>query len=102
MRVLFVAAIFLILLTFSPGYSQESPSVSAPDSSSETAEPTTSEADSSCDFYSLIIFNPCRGETYEGRCLGKLLIWCEDRRVWSVDCKRACGWDSTNCFYNCL
>jgi hypothetical protein len=101
-KVLFVAASFIILLTYSPGYSQESPPASTPDSTSATDEPTPEECDSSCDFYSLIIFNPCRGETYEGRCIGRLLIWCEDRQVHTASCRRACGWDSTNCFYNCL
>ena len=48
------------------------------------------------------IFDSCQGETYEGRCVGNILTWCEDYRVRSVACKRACGWDRSNCYNNCL
>ncbi len=46
--------------------------------------------------------DPCKGETYEGRCLAKTLIWCEEYKIRVVECKRACGWDRSNLFYNCL
>jgi hypothetical protein len=49
-----------------------------------------------------VVFDPCKGETFEGRCVGNTLIWCESYRVRVVECKRACGWDDTNQFYSCL
>lgn len=50
----------------------------------------------------VLVSDPCVGETYEGRCVGKILIWCEDKKFRTANCKRACGWDYANCFYNCL
>ena len=44
----------------------------------------------------------CAGETFEGRCAGNTLIWCEDCQTRTAHCKRACGWDRSNSFYNCL
>jgi len=45
--------------------------------------------------------DPCNGETYEGRCDGLSVIWCEDEEVKSIDCRRGCGWDSSGGYYNC-
>lgn len=73
------------------GYAQESPPDTCPPGS-----------DSSGSAYLFIALDPCRGETYEGRCDGMTLIWCEDLKVKTANCKRACGWDRANSFYNCL
>lgn len=45
--------------------------------------------------------DPCNGETWEGRCDGKTVIWCEDEEVKSIDCRRQCGWDNAVGYYNC-
>jgi secreted trypsin-like serine protease len=45
--------------------------------------------------------DPCQGETYEGRCDGNQLIWCENAQVNNLSCA-ACGYDSANSYYNCL
>lgn len=45
--------------------------------------------------------DPCQGETYEGRCEGKTLIWCENEQVKQLQCN-TCGFDTQNDYYNCL
>ena len=49
--------------------------------------------------------DPCNGESYEGRCDGGSVIWCEDEQVNSIDCTqygKTCSWDGSKGFYNCL
>lgn len=45
--------------------------------------------------------DPCQGETFEGRCEGNTVIWCENEQVKEVQCT-TCGFDSQNGYYNCL
>jgi secreted trypsin-like serine protease len=45
--------------------------------------------------------DPCQGETYQGRCDGNRVIWCENAQVQQLDCQ-SCGFDSAKGFYNCL
>ena len=44
----------------------------------------------------------CQGETYEGRCEGNVVIWCEYGEVMSIDCESACGFDPQAGFYDCM
>jgi secreted trypsin-like serine protease len=44
----------------------------------------------------------CQGETFDGRCSGNQLIWCENNQVKVANCKNQCGWDTSNQYYNCL
>ncbi len=44
----------------------------------------------------------CQGETWEGRCSGNTVIWCEDDEVKSINCSTRCGWDDVKDIYNCL
>jgi hypothetical protein len=49
--------------------------------------------------------DPCNGETYEGRCQGNSVVWCENEEVKSISCDnytKSCGWDGPKGFYNCL
>jgi len=47
----------------------------------------------------------CGDLTFEGRCEGDLLTWCEDGRVQALDCtrfeSRACGWDEAAGIHDC-
>lgn len=45
--------------------------------------------------------DPCQGETFEGRCDGDTVIWCENDEVMSIDCQ-TCGFDASKGFFNCL
>lgn len=45
--------------------------------------------------------DPCNGETFEGRCEGNKLIWCENQQVKTLTCQ-TCGFDSQNDYFNCL
>ena len=45
--------------------------------------------------------DPCQGETFEGRCDGNTVVWCENDEVKSLDCNQ-CGFDSSKGFFNCL
>lgn len=45
--------------------------------------------------------DPCQGETYEGRCDGSTVIWCENEQVKQLSCQ-SCGFDDAKGFYNCL
>ena len=49
--------------------------------------------------------DPCRGETFKGRCAQGLLIWCDDQEVKTEDCAAegaTCGWQAGAGYYNCL
>ncbi len=47
--------------------------------------------------------DPCQGETYEGRCDGNTLIWCESQQVKQASCgTRTCSFDGAHGYYNCL
>jgi secreted trypsin-like serine protease len=49
--------------------------------------------------------DPCDGETFEGRCSGDTVIWCEDEKVQQVDCSqrgRSCGFSSSAGYYGCI
>lgn len=49
--------------------------------------------------------DPCRNETYRGRCDGGTVIWCEDEEVHRLDCEAEggrCAFDSGGDYYNCL
>ena len=49
--------------------------------------------------------DPCGGETFEGRCDGDTLIWCQDAAVYEADCSAdglTCGWESDQIGNNCL
>lgn len=43
----------------------------------------------------------CNGETWEGRCEGDTVIWCEDGQVMSIDCM-ACGYNDQCGYYDCV
>ena len=48
--------------------------------------------------------DPCKGETYAGRCSGKMVIWCEESKVQTQDCGakgQVCGFDATQKYYAC-
>ncbi len=45
--------------------------------------------------------DPCQGETYEGRCDGNTVIWCENEQVKTLQCQ-TCGYDAQQGYYNCL
>jgi hypothetical protein len=45
--------------------------------------------------------DPCEGETFEGRCEGNSVIWCENQEVKTLECN-TCGFDAKNGYYNCL
>jgi hypothetical protein len=45
--------------------------------------------------------DPCQGETFEGRCDGNTVIWCENQEVKTLECN-ACGFDANKGYYNCL
>ena len=44
--------------------------------------------------------DPCQGETYEGRCDGSTVIWCENAQVKQISCQ-SCGFDVAKGYYNC-
>lgn len=46
--------------------------------------------------------DPCQGETFEGRCDGSTVVYCENDEVKQISCPGSCGFDSGNGFYNCL
>lgn len=48
--------------------------------------------------------DPCQGETYEGRCDGNTVVWCEDDKVQKSSCTskgKTCGLSSTKGYYVC-
>ncbi len=48
--------------------------------------------------------DPCHGETWEGRCDGNTLIYCENAQVKTINCGyfRRCRWNSSQSYYDCL
>ena len=52
-------------------------------------------------YYACVQSDPCKGETFEGRCDGNKVIWCENDQVKSLSCN-SCGFDSGKGYYNCL
>jgi V8-like Glu-specific endopeptidase len=49
--------------------------------------------------------DPCGGETYEGRCDGSAVVWCENQSVHQQDCAatgKACGYSSEKGYYACV
>jgi hypothetical protein len=51
------------------------------------------------------VVDPCNGETFEGRCDGGTVIWCENEEINSLDCGakgRDCGYNSSKGYYDCL
>ena len=49
--------------------------------------------------------DPCGGETFEGRCSGTVVTWCEDDRIYEVDCalrSKTCGFSQLDGFTGCL
>lgn len=43
----------------------------------------------------------CNGETWEGRCEGEVVIWCENGQVFGEECGE-CGWIDEAGYYGCL
>jgi V8-like Glu-specific endopeptidase len=47
--------------------------------------------------------NPgCGNETFEGRCEGTTVIWCEGDHVESYDCDMGCGFNIQEGYYDCI
>jgi secreted trypsin-like serine protease len=49
--------------------------------------------------------DPCSGESYEGRCNGNTVVWCENQNVYQSDCtnkQKACGFSAQKGYYECL
>jgi len=48
--------------------------------------------------------DPCGGVTYEGKCDGGKVVWCENSALQSITCSqgKTCGYDNANHYYNCL
>src|SRR5262249_16005806 len=44
----------------------------------------------------------CPRETYEARCDGNTLIYCESNQVKSIACEKQCAYDPTFGAYNCV
>lgn len=55
-------------------------------------------------FYACLQDDPCEGETYEGRCDGNEVIWCEDGVVHTDACDAgtSCGYSDQNMYYACV
>ncbi len=51
-------------------------------------------------YYACVVADPCHGETYEGRCDGNTVIWCENEQVKQLACT-SCGYDGAKGYYNC-
>ncbi|MBK7580612.1 MAG: trypsin-like serine protease [Myxococcales bacterium] len=45
--------------------------------------------------------DPCHGESYEGRCDGTTVVWCEAEKIHEIACQ-SCGFDAAKGFFNCL
>lgn len=52
-------------------------------------------------YYACVAADPCQGETYQGRCDGSTVVWCENDQVKTLSCNQ-CGYDANKGFYNCL
>lgn len=46
--------------------------------------------------------DPCQGETYEGRCEGDVVIYCEDDQIYTEQCYGACDFDDYYGYYACM
>ena len=46
--------------------------------------------------------DPCQGESFEGRCDGNTVVWCENEQVKTLTCQQSCGFDAPKGYYNCL
>jgi secreted trypsin-like serine protease len=46
--------------------------------------------------------DPCKGETYAGRCSGKTVIWCDQNQVHQFTCSNRCGLNANAGYYDCL
>ncbi len=49
--------------------------------------------------------DPCNGETFEGRCDGNTVVWCEDEEVKSINCAasgKKCKYRPAKGYYDCL
>ncbi len=49
--------------------------------------------------------DPCNGETFNGRCDGNTVIWCENEKVNSINCSShgsQCGLNSQQTYYDCI
>lgn len=49
--------------------------------------------------------DPCGGETFEGRCEGSVVHWCENDQVYQADCAprgKTCGFSDIDGFTGCL
>jgi len=44
--------------------------------------------------------DPCQGETWQGRCDGSTVVWCENGGVKTLDCS-SCGWVAAKGYYDC-
>lgn len=45
--------------------------------------------------------DPCQGETWEGRCDGSTVVWCESQTVKKLECT-SCGWVGAKGYYDCV
>ncbi len=49
--------------------------------------------------------DPCKGETYKGRCNGSTVVWCEKDQVNTRNCAskgNRCGWSPSNGYFGCI
>lgn len=46
--------------------------------------------------------DPCGGETFEGRCDGDTVVWCEDEDVKTLACPAGCALDPAKGYYDCV
>ena len=46
--------------------------------------------------------DPCQGETWEGRCEGNTVVWCEYGQVMAIDCPTGCGFNQQAGYFDCL
>ncbi len=52
-------------------------------------------------YYECLPNDPCKGETFVGRCEGNQVIWCENQQVKTLNCN-ACGYAPQKGYYDCL
>ena len=49
--------------------------------------------------------DPCRGETFEGRCDDNTVVWCENNQVQTSNCSsqnKSCGFSEANNYFACV
>lgn len=49
--------------------------------------------------------DPCAGETFEGRCIGNVVRWCQDNRIYEANCtqrNKTCGYSAADGFTGCM